>query len=85
MPSRPPLKWERRPEGNRLWVSRVNPVGRWAKGGLTEGDEVVAVGALQDTALTLKAIAAVADRGNAHTWRVRRNGVELLLNAPVAD
>lgn len=84
-PSRAPLTWERRPDGKRLRVGRVNPVSRWAKAGLLDGDEVLAVGPLEGKALRLRAVAELSEKGQAQTWRVRRSGAERLLQVPAAD
>jgi predicted aspartyl protease len=81
-PGRPPLIWERGSSGNRLLVWRVNPVSRWAKGGLKEGDDVLAIGPLTDKTLNLRSATALANQGQAHTWRIRRNGTERLLDVP---
>jgi len=84
-PSRAPLAWERRPDGKRLRVGRVNPASRWAKAGLLEGDEVLAAGPLEGRALNLRAVADLNEKGQAHAWRVRRGGAERLLQVPAAD
>ncbi len=84
-PSRPLLHWERPPEGKRLRMSRLNASGRWAKAGLKEGDEVLAIGTLEGKTLNLRSAMALSKGGVAHTWRVRRDGAELLLNIPAGD
>ncbi len=84
-PSRPSLLWERRLEGNRLRVGPTNLTGRWAKAGVKEGDEVLAIGTLEGKALNLRSVMALFKEGAAHTWRVRREGAELLLNIPAGD
>ena len=82
-PSRPPLTWERRPEGNHLRADRIKPASRWAKAGLKEGDVVLAMGPLEGQALTLRSATTLSNLGQAHTWRIRRNGAELSLDVPV--
>lgn len=84
-PLRPLLGWERTPEGNRLIVIGINPVSRWAKAGVKEGDEVLAIGTLTGKALTLRSATAFSNGGEAHTWRIRRDGVEQVLNVPEDD
>ena len=84
-PSRAPLLWERRPDGKRLRVGRVNPAGRWAKAGLLEGDEVLAAGPLEGRTLNLRAVADLNEKGQAQVWRVLREGAEKLLQVPAAD
>lgn len=84
-PLRPLLGWERAPEGRHLVVLGVNPASRWAKAGVKEGDEVLAIGPLTGDALTLRSAMAFSNRGEAHTWRVRRDGVEQALEVPRAE
>ena len=81
-PLRPLLGWERTPGGNRLLVLGINPISRWAQAGVKEGDEVLAIGPLTGDALTLRSAMAFSNRGVAHLWRVRRDGVERILNVP---
>lgn len=81
-PARPPLFWDRRPEGNRLRVAPVNPISRWAKAGAKEGDEVLAIGALTGKALTLRSATALSNQAEAQTWRVRRDGIERVFHVP---
>jgi len=84
-PLRPLLGWERAPEGNRLVVLGVNPASRWAKAGAKEGDEVLAIGNLTGKALTLRSALAFSTRREAHTWRIRRDGVERVLSVPEGE
>jgi len=85
MAPRPPLAWERKAGGKRLRVVPVNPSSRWAKAGLMEGDEALEVGPLKGGALTLRAVRAFSDQGDAHTWLIRREGKTLLLKVPGAE
>jgi len=84
-PLRPLLGWERTPEGKRLRVLGVNPASRWAKAGAKEGDEVLAIGSLTGKALTLRSALAFSTRREAHTWRIRRDGVEQVLSVPEGE
>ncbi|HQL48355.1 MAG TPA: aspartyl protease family protein [Holophaga sp.] len=84
-PSRVVLRWERRPDGQRLRVGPVNPGSRWAKAGLMAGDEVLSVGTLEGSALTLRAVAALQERGPALAWRIRREGVERVVQVSAAE
>ena len=84
-PLRPLLGWDRTPEGNRLLVLGINPVSRWAKAGVKEGDEVLSIGTLTGKALTLRSAMAFSNGGEAHTWRIRRDGVEQILNVPKSE
>ena len=81
-PSRPPLYWERRAEGHRLRADQINPGSRWAKAGLKEGDEVLAIGPLEGKALTLRSATALSQQGKALSWLIQRNGVQLKLDVP---
>lgn len=83
--ARAPLAWERRANGQRLLAERISPASRWAKAGLKEGDEVLAVGALDGKALTIRAAKALIDRGQALTWRVLRAEQEVLLTVPPSE
>lgn len=84
-PGRPILGWERTPAGSRLFVLAISPVSPWAKAGVKEGDEVLAVGPLTGDALTVRSAMALCRRGEAHTWRIRRDGVELVLSVPEGE
>lgn len=84
-PARPPLFWDRRPEGNRLCVATVNPISRWAKAGALEGDEVLAIGPLTGNALTLRSATALSSHAEAQTWRVRRDGIERVFDVPAGQ
>ena len=81
-PLRPLLGWDRTPEGNRLLVLSIKTGSRWAKAGVKEGDEVLTIGTLTGKALTLRSAMAFSNGGEAHTWRIRRDGVEQILNVP---
>lgn len=43
---------------------------------------VLAMGPLEGQALTLRSATVLSNQGQAHTWRVRRNGAELSLDVP---
>ena len=84
-PLRPLLGWDRTPEGNRLFVLSIKTGSRWAKAGVKEGDEVLTIGTLTGKALTLRSAMAFSNGGEAHTWRIRRDGVEQILNVPKSE
>ncbi len=81
-PRRAPLIWDRRPTGTCLRVWAVPPGSRWAKAGLQQGDEVLAIGSLSGQALTMRAAQALSGRETPLPWRIRRKGTDRVLDVP---
>lgn len=84
-PRRAPLIWDRRPTGACLRVGPVSPGSRWARAGLQQGDEVLAIGPLTGQALTLRAAQALSGQGTPLAWRIRRRGQERGVQVPAPE
>ncbi|HEX9081795.1 MAG TPA: aspartyl protease family protein [Holophagaceae bacterium] len=81
-PRRAPLIWDRRPNGSGLRVWAVAPGSRWAKAGLQQGDEVLAIGPLAGKALTMRAAQRLSGQETPLPWRIRRQGTECRVEVP---
>ncbi len=77
--------WRDLPERYGKYKSLHKRFSRWAKAGLMAGDEVLSVGTLEGSALTLRAVAALQERGPALAWRIRREGVERVVQVSAAE
>lgn len=80
-----PVAWRRTERGARLEVQALPGCHRWYQAGYREGDQVLAVGALEGPALTLDALDALLRQGTLLPWTLLRRGQRITRTNPDED
>jgi len=81
-PRRISLAWGSRTGERFLTIQPLRPASAYFKAGLRTGDHVLKVGPFEGETLSIKAVRDYLDKGEPHTWSVRRGAERVEVSVP---